>query len=143
MKIKIFLLIAFYSLLLFLAIAPLRSAYWGGFPTSSLVGYVCYFVFTIWCLNKYKEKSSIPQILFAILIGHWLLELPIRIIAFRATLISLPDSLIHCLGILGGFLFLYLQNPMKTIIAVFGILFVLYMYFQGWDFWVYYIFLGR
>lgn len=135
MKIKNFFLVTLLSLLLFFIVAPLRG-FGGGFPTSSLIGYIVYFILTIWCLNKFKDSLKISHILLALFIGHWLIELPLRILHFNSTLISLPDSVIHTLGIVCGFLYWYLKNPLKVITALFGISIAVFMYFQGWNNWL-------
>lgn len=139
MRIKYFGLILFSSLILFLMVMPLRSAFWGGFKTSSLVGFTACFFLTFLCFKKFNGKLDIKYVILALILGHWIFELPLRIMDFSATLGSLPDSIIHTLGIICGFLYFQLKNPVKTMTAALGISATVFMYFQGWDYWAHFL----
>lgn len=114
---------------------PLR-AYPLGFPYSSLIGFIVFFGLTFFCLGKFQSKLPIWQILTALIIGQWIFELPMRIAYFQGSLVSLPDTLFRTFGIIFGFLFWRLKNPLNLITAFLGCSIAVFMFFQGWDFWI-------
>jgi thiol-disulfide isomerase/thioredoxin len=75
------------------------------------------------------------QIFGALLLGLWLLQLPIRITHFQGTLGTLPDALIHTLGIVCGFLYWKIKRPFGLLPVLLGCLIVVFMYFQGYALW--------
>ncbi len=142
MRYKVFFAILGFSIITFIAITPLRSRYGGGFPISSLIGFIAFFFLTMFCLERYKSKLSVWIILFAILLGHWVLELPLRVLDFNGSLISLPDSIVHSLGILFGYLYWRLKNPFDVLTAIIGFSIPVFMLFQGYDYWLHYLNFG-
>ncbi len=116
-----------------IAVSPLRG--YANFQTSSLIGFIAYFFLTSVCLKKFKSKLATWQILIGVIIGLWILQLPMRIIYFEATLISLPDSLIHTLGIICGFLCWRLKSPLNILTTFLGCLIAVFMFYQGYDYW--------
>lgn len=136
MKIKYYLLIIIFSFLTFMAIVPLRHYDLGGFRGSSLVGFIVFFYLTMFCFKKFGQKLTVWQILTALLIGRWFLELPLRITRFESSLISLPESLLHTLGIICGFLYWRLKKPANVLTVFVGCLIAVFMFYQGWDYWL-------
>jgi thiol-disulfide isomerase/thioredoxin len=129
-------IVALVALLLFLAIVPLRSREYGGFKTSSFVGFVAFFLVTFICLKVFSKNTPWWWIVSAVLIGRWVLEIPMRTLYFEGTLISLPDSLMHTVGILAGFLFWRLKGvSLKIIPLVLGCLLSAWLSFYGYDLW--------
>ena len=122
------------SLIVMLAISPLRG-YPFGMGYSSLAGFIIFFLFSLITLKKFSSKMPSLQILFAVILGLWIIQLPIRIIDFEGTIGSLPDVLIHTLGILCGFLYWYLKKPLNALTAFLGCIFSVFMFFQGYDLW--------
>ena len=135
MNFKLFVKILLLSLLVMLVTSPLRARPLG-FPYSSLIGFVVFFCFSLFCFKRYGSKLPIWQILTALIIGQWIVEAPMRIVHFKDTLISLPDSLAHSLGIICGFLYWRLKNPLNLITALLGCLIAVFMFFQGYDYWL-------
>jgi thiol-disulfide isomerase/thioredoxin len=136
MKVKSFLKIFAFSLVLFLVITPLRSKYGGGFPVSTLVGFVLALYLTMFCIQRYEKYLNLWLILLALMIGLWFFELPLRIWLFSSTLISLPDPLIHSLGIICGVLYWRLKSPLSYAALVLCCIVPVFMYFQGYDYWL-------
>ncbi len=131
-------IVAAFSLSLFfmLLISPLRSSYGGGFPVSSLVGFTGYFYITLFLISKYGRTLSDWQIIISLFSGLWMLVLPIRVIDFYGTLGSLPDTLIHTLGIICGFFYLRLKSPLNVLTTFLGCLLAIFMFFEGYDYWL-------
>ena len=136
MKIKTFLKIFAFSLLLFIVISPLRSGFFGGLPVSSLIGFLLGLYLTIFCLERYKVSLKPWLIFLAVIVGLWLPLAPIRIIDFYGSLISLPDSLIHSLGIICGVLYWQLKKPVNFAALALCCAATVFMYFQGYDYWL-------
>jgi thiol-disulfide isomerase/thioredoxin len=136
MKSVRFLLIIVISQAAYWIVVPFRSVDYGGFRVSSVVGFVVFFFLTIICLKKFSASLPIWQILTAIIVGHWIFELPGRILYFQASLISLPDSLFHTFGIFLGFLFWRSILPFRIAVIILGCLASIFMYQQGWDYWL-------
>jgi len=124
------------SLLLMIVISPLRSKQGGGLPVSSLVGFLAYFGLSSWLLFKYSRSLSPWKIFAALFFGLWALNLPIRIIDFQGTLVSLPEALLHTLGIVCGFLIFGLKKPYNLLTAFSGIAITIFMFYAGWHYWI-------
>lgn len=75
-------------------------------------------------------------IFVSVIMGLWIFHLPLRIIYFRSTLTTLPDVLIHTLGIVCAYLYLLLKGRIRLVPVVFGSLITACMFFQGYDMWL-------
>jgi thiol-disulfide isomerase/thioredoxin len=135
MKIRSFVKIFAFSLVLFIVIAPLRR-YGGGFPVSSLVGFVLAVYLTMYCLYRYEKHLNTGLILLALMIGVWFLNIPVRILDFNGSLLSLPDPLMHSLGVVCGALYWRMKRPLNFAALVLCSVVPVFMYFQGYDYWV-------
>ncbi|HEX8249756.1 MAG TPA: TlpA disulfide reductase family protein [Pyrinomonadaceae bacterium] len=133
-NVKPLLLIAFVSLLLSLAVSPLRGFI--NFQTSSLVGFTAYFFVTIYCLFKFEKSLSARRIFLALAFGLLIVRLPARIIAFEESLVTLPDLLLHFLGIVFGLLCVKVKKPARLPAALLGFAIAVYMFNQGYDLWL-------
>jgi thiol-disulfide isomerase/thioredoxin len=136
MKAKYFFFIIIFSCLTNIAIAPLRLYDLGGFRGSSLVGFIVFFYLTIFCFKKFGQKLTVWQLLIALMIGRWFLDLPLRITRFESSLISLPELLLHTLGIICGFFYWQLKKPANVLTVFVGCLITVFMFYQGWDYWL-------
>jgi thiol-disulfide isomerase/thioredoxin len=145
MKYKNVILIFFLSFILTFLISPLRmrqfTESFGGFPTSSLIGFVLFFYLTIFCVEKFKDVKG-KIILFALLLGLWIIQLPIRIIDFGPTLVTLLESISHTLGIVFGYFYLQNKKPLNFILLFIGCSFVTFVFFQGYDNWTHWVSYG-
>jgi thiol-disulfide isomerase/thioredoxin len=136
MKARTFLKIWLLSLALSLIIAPLRSHYGGGFPVSTLIGFVLALYLTMFCIYRYEKHLNTGLILLALMIGLWFINIPIRVLDFSGTLLSLPDPLAHSLGIICGALYWRMKAPLNFAALVLCCIVPVYMYFQGYDQWI-------
>jgi thiol-disulfide isomerase/thioredoxin len=132
-KYKIVLIIFMISCFFELIISPLRG--YVNIMTCSLVGFIGYFLLTNYFIYKFKSRLKELWILIVMLIGLCILPLPIHIIDFHSTLITLPDFLIHFLGIIIGFIFYKSNKVIGIIISALALGFVLYMFFDGYERW--------
>lgn len=131
---KVILIIFLFSLLLMLLIASLRG--YVSVMSSSLVGFIAYFLLTNYLIYRFKSKLKDFWIVITILSGLCIFQLPSHIFEFQATLISLPDFLIHCLGILIGFIYYKSNKLIGVAVTILALCFVLYMFFDGYNRWI-------
>jgi thiol-disulfide isomerase/thioredoxin len=129
-------LIIFISLMIFLVVMPIRAIY----PTetfnpiwlSSLLSFVAYYFATYFLCKRYQLSVKPKKVLFLILLGLLILQVPFRIIDFKDTLISFPDFLISLLGILSGYIS-FIKRKSKWYLFIAGILLCAYMWFWGYN----------
>ena len=90
------------SLLIELITAPLRG--YVNFLVAGIVAFALFAVYT--SVMLYRCKSIKPVVIIAaILLGWAVINLPLRILYWQIVLISLPEGMMHLLGILSGYLF--------------------------------------
>ncbi|NDW19085.1 TlpA family protein disulfide reductase [Dysgonomonas sp. 216] len=92
-----------------LIVSPLRGGYLligdlTPLNMSSLVGYFLYFFVTYIFLQKYTKKRKALHIFIAMLVGVSFFDIPVRIIDFKGTYLTLLDYLIHLFGIISGYI---------------------------------------
>jgi len=135
-----FFFVVLLSVLIGLLITPLRGVMLydktPGVNLCSLLGFTFYFLFTLFCLKKYQVCLSSTSIFIAVLLGASIFQLPLRIINFEGTLISLPDYILHLLGIVLGY-FSYKQSlTIKCCVFSIGFGLCVFMYFKGYNMWL-------
>jgi len=138
---KKYLIVFFSSLIAFLLVMPLRGDYitllgLGGFPLSLLAGCIILFALTLFFLSKYGDKLSKSKIMFAILVGVILLELPFRIIIFKPALVSLPDSLFKVLAVVVAYGVFKIKNIFCKVAAS-ALFFALCLWFSYYGYCYY------
>ena len=94
-------------------------------------------ILTISFLHIYRKKVNGLLIFLTVLLGACAIQIPLRIMNFRASLVSLPDFACHFLGILIGYLSFYQRGFRRSGIIGLGIGVGLFMYFKGYDYWLY------
>lgn len=134
MKLKPFLLVFISSVLLTLALSPLRG--YASFQSSTLIGFIAYFGLTWLRLRKYKDRLASGQIFAAIILGASIFDLPIRALNFTGTLVSFPDFVFHLFGAVCGLLFASLHSRHKWAVMLAGLVLAFLMYFDGYDRWI-------
>jgi len=131
-------LIVVLSLLIELITSPLRGydifGIPGGFRLCSVVTFALYFLFINLMLKKHASKLKPKRILLACLIGCCLIQLPLRLIHFNSTLVSLPDFLFHLFGIFMGYLFYVSGKYLKSGIVLISLFCCIFLY-KGYDLW--------
>ena len=113
--------------------APLRGIL---FMLCAVVSFILFFIFMIIILKKYEDKIKRIYILFVVLAGCSVLTLPMRIIDWKDTLISLPDYLFHIFGILMGYWFYISKKWLKYIVVIFSVISCVFLYFWGYEMFI-------
>ena len=125
MLIKRFFLIFLCSAAVYLLVAPLRGGYvtvlgLTGLLLALIVGCIFYFSLTLLFLQKYRGKVSKKGVIFAVLSGIVIFEVPVRIIShFKTTIGSLPGSLFMILAVFIAFGVFRIRNAfLKIVLSV-------------------------
>lgn len=90
----------FLSFFLFIITSPLLLI---GVDEAIIVGTVTYQGLTVFLLSKWENKCKPLYLLLAILLGSSCIELPLRVMYFDATLVSLSTFIGHETAIIIGF----------------------------------------
>ena len=103
---------------------------------SSLVGFILYFLLTVYSIKKVKPKTKDFIILLALVFGLFILEIPIRISSWENTLVSLPDFILHFFGIIAGYIFTKTKIFIGIGVAITGLAVAIFMFFSGYNLWL-------
>lgn len=129
------------SLIMGLIIAPLRGGYVSigsitGFSLSSIIGFIAFYFQTLFFLHK-KDSIWTP---ISIAIGLSFFTLPIHILSFESTLISLLEWFIHLIGVVAGYACYKLNR--RSVKYIFSVLLVSGAYVlstTGYESWLFYL----
>ena len=106
-------------------------------------GFLICFYLTIYCVRKFNDNKPTWKILLTLILLRLLLfggyDLYIRL---TEELYGSPVMIIQLLGIISGFFYLRLKSPFNLTPFVFSSLFVVFMFFQGWDFYIHKLMFG-
>ena len=108
-----------------------------GFKLSILSALILYLVFTFIVLKKSKQ-SNISWLLLVILLGCLILDLPVHILDFKNTLMSLLDLPCRWLAIIVAYFCYRWQNYMIRLfsLVILYLIFAFWLTFEGFDLWV-------
>lgn len=129
------------SLIMGLIIAPLRGGYVSigpitGFYLSSIVGFIIFYLLTIFFLRK-KDTIWIPA---SIAIGLSFFTLPIHVLLWESTLVSLLEYIIHLTAVIAGYICYRLKK--QYIKYIFSLLIISGAYVlstTGYKSWIFYL----
>jgi thiol-disulfide isomerase/thioredoxin len=137
---KIFFKCITYTVLLTLLLVPIRLADIGpGIIWSSLVGFITFFYLTLFLLVKFKNKTQFWKIILALIIGECILFPNVIYDLFFELPWFLPQLVIQTIGIICGYLYLRLSKPLNVFSVLIGCLIAVFMFFQGFDYWLHYL----
>lgn len=114
------------SLLLFLVTSPVNGFSYGW---SSIIVSVCFIMLTYILLHDNDEEDTFRTVLWSILLGRLLVDIPLRVISFKDSLCSLMLTVFEVWNIL--MMAWYYKKKSQTI---------LYIWFIGW---AYFLLLGH
>jgi thiol-disulfide isomerase/thioredoxin len=124
---KIYLLL---HVLLFISALLTTSINW-----NAIGAFLVCFGLTIFCVKKYNAGQPTWKVLFTMILLQLLLyggyDLYVRLTEEIRD--GSPVLMIHLLGILSGFFYLRLKRPFNLMPVAFSSVFVLFMFFVGWD----------
>ncbi|NLX66106.1 MAG: hypothetical protein GXZ19_04935 [Bacteroidales bacterium] len=109
-------LILFLYFSLTILIGPIRALGNIGVKLSSLVGFVLFYLLTIFLIRKYGRKISLRGVLWMGLLGISLPTLPFRIIHFQAALGTLLEYILHLSAVIAGYYYVRVENRNNKIL---------------------------
>jgi len=127
------------AVIIFPALTPVRKIWVDDYPGIALVNpiiFVLYFFLTCFCLSYFEKKVPVKKIIIALLIGASCLQLPLRIIDFNGSLISLPEYLLQIVSIFLGYLAYKKGIAGKIIIFCLGLLYSVWFLLAGNNLWL-------
>jgi thiol-disulfide isomerase/thioredoxin len=99
-------------------------------------GFLVCFYFSIYCLKKFNDNNATLKILMILVAIRLLLfggyDLYIRL---TEELYGSPVLILHLLGIVSGWFYLRLKQSFNLLPFIFSSIFVVFMFFQGWDYY--------
>jgi len=115
-------------------VSPLRG--FVDMQTASIVGFFAYLFVTWYFLKRFGQYLGLYQTLVCIVLGQLLLTGFTHTIYFQQTLISLPDFLMHVLGIFAGYFFYNRKSILHKVNLSVSVLIILFTYFYGYSLWM-------
>ena len=134
---KRFILLLFIALLLDITLSPLRAI---NFMVSSIVAFAAFFLL-VWLFSRRWTDVKPWKILLAVFLGWAPINLGIRTFYFHDTLVSLPDALMHVLGMVAGYLFCIAGRRWRWTVAVCSVALCAAIY-PAYDAWLHYLNFG-
>lgn len=122
-----------WALILEVVVSPFRAI---DSRLCSAVAFVSFFLLIFFCVRRCSHKLSRKYIFYSILAGFLALQLPLRIISWNLTLVSLPDAISHLMGIVAGYLFCVTNSWIKYIGATAFIVLYIALNTIGFDLWL-------
>lgn len=110
--------------------------------SNSLLTFPGYFCLTLFTIKCYENKLSAISIVVIFFVAMLLIKFYTIYLLFVESLWSLPIILIHCLGIISAFFYLKLKRPVNMLPFALSFLLTMFMFFQGWDYWIHKINFG-
>lgn len=129
---KIPLKILVFSLLMLVVVAQITPS----IASNSLVGFIAYFCFTIYCIKKFGKKQSILGVLLTIIAVRFIIDFYGIYLYFSESISALPYLVIHLSAIASGLLYLRLKKPLNMLPFLLAAFFTVFMFFQGWHYWL-------
>lgn len=109
---------------------------------NSLLSFLGYFYITLFAIKFFENKLAAISIVIIVFTSMFLLHSYTIYILFIESLFSLPFILIRCLGVISAFFYLKLKRPVNILPFLLSCLFVIFMFFQGWDYWIHKVSFG-
>lgn len=138
---KVLLSVFFQSFLVGMLVMPLRGY---DFHWSSFAGFFAYYAYMWFALYHYGVKVK-PIVLLAITaLGLGIFEVPIRIVNYDSTEVSLPDFLLRMGGIILAYFSYSMRRWKSVVLLAFAILLNIFMSthlfssMSGWEWWLHY-----
>ncbi len=130
--IKTFFLVFLLSFLMLILIAKLTDTV----SYNLLFAFVGYFYFTLFSIKLFREKISSFSILLILLVSVLVMQSYIIYLCFVESIFSIPFLLAYFLGIISAFFYLRLKTPLNILPYSLSLIFAIFMFFQGWDYWI-------
>lgn len=102
----------------------------------NLLAFSGYFCLTLFALKFFKNK--LPEIYIAAILfaAMFLMHSYSIYLCFVESLFPVPSLLAYCLGTISALFYFKLKRPINFLPLTLSCLFIIFMFFQGWDYWL-------
>ena len=105
---------------------------------TEIIDFLLFFCLPIYYIREFNENNATWEILLVLIMIRLLLLGGYDLYVSITEPINLPNVIIHLHGIISGFLYLRLENPLSLLPFLISFTFVLFMNYKGWDYWLHY-----
>jgi len=131
-KIKIFLIILLVSVLM-LSLIPFIS---NKIYYITLFSFIGYFYLTLFFFKVFNKKLSAISIVVIIFATMFLMQFYTIYTWLVRDLYGLPAVVAHCLSVISAYFYFKSKPPKNIVLFSLSSCFVVFMFFQGWDYWI-------
>ena len=103
---------------------------------NSLLAFIGYFYLTLFIIKFFKKQLSEFYLLVFILTSIFLMQSYTIYLCYVGGASAEPIIIIYCLGVISAFLYIKLKSPINLLPFIISCFFVVFMFFQGWDYWI-------
>lgn len=103
---------------------------------NSLGVFISFFYFTYYCITILKSQHSSFKVFTTVFSASVVIESYSIYLYFIEGYGSLPYVFLNLLGITSSFLFFRLKPPLNLLQFLLTSLFAVFMFYQGWDYWI-------
>jgi peroxiredoxin len=132
-KIKAFFIILLVSLVLLLLIPFITDR----IQYNTVFSFIGYFFLTLFSIKIFGKKLSTVAIVVIIFTTILVLQSFTIYTWFVWDTAGLPAVAAHCLAVISAYFLFQWKSPQKFLPVFLSICFVVFMFFQGWDYWIY------
>jgi len=116
----------------------LSKAALGKIEYNAIFTFLGYFAYTLITIRILKDRLSFSRILFLLFTSLFLMQAyTIYLVAVGKT-VPLPMLFVYSFGILSAAFFYKFRSILRFLPVTLGLVFVMFMFFAGWDYWIYY-----
>ncbi|WP_421944347.1 TlpA disulfide reductase family protein [Pedobacter sp.] len=134
-NVKVYLILCGLSFLIEIMTAVVRKLF--GFPITAVISFGIFFLLIVSVNYLTNKKYKIKFLLFSLLSGILIIQLPIRLFTFSESLISLPEFIFHVLGLVSGYIFLNFKTIyFKLGLAFFSVILNVFIIVYGYPLWL-------
>ena len=130
--IKLFSIVFLLSFLMLFLIAGITD----NIKSNSFFAFIGYFCFTLFTIKIYEKKLPAVSIIIILFASMFLMQSYTIYLCCVESIYSVPFILIYSLGIISGFFYLKLKRPANILPVLLCCLLAIFMFFQGWDYWL-------
>ena len=102
----------------------------------TLIGFIAYFYFTIFCIHKFRKEATKLTIFCYIILLQIIFHFNSIYGYFGGSLFSLWLFSTQIFAIFSGFVFIKFKNIYRFIPFLIASIFTVFMFFQGYDYWL-------
>lgn len=103
---------------------------------NTLLSFIGYFYLTLFFFKIFNEKLSAISIVATIFVAMFLMQFYTIYTWFVLSIWGIPSVLAHCLAVISAYFYFKSKPPKNILPFALSSCFVVFMLFQGWDYWI-------